>query len=166
MKILSLLTLFFLSVLFFVSEANAAKVEVQWNNPDKYRDINPGDNNRKAFQARVFKNFEKHFSKLAAKLPADQILKININDLDLAGDVHHGGISRIRIVTELFFPRMKFSYQLFNADKTLADSDEINLKDMSFMTGSILRYRNDAFGYDKRMIDNWFNSKFKEQIKH
>lgn len=166
MKSINLILVFFLPIIFFTTKVNAAKAEIHWVSPEKYRDIRPGDNNRKAFEANVFRSFEKHFAKLASKLPVDQTLNINVTDIDLAGDVNYGGIHRIRIIEELFFPRIKFSYELVNADKSIADSGEINLKDMNFMTNSNLRYRNDSFGYDKRMIENWFNREFKAQIRH
>ncbi|PCI59077.1 MAG: hypothetical protein COB35_12185 [Gammaproteobacteria bacterium] len=143
--------------------SSAAKSEVTWTNPEKYRDIKAGDENRKTFKTRVFKTFEKHFAKLAEKLPEGQTLKIDVTDVDLAGDVDIGGIiNRIRIVTDLYFPRMKFSYNLINADNTSIKSGEINLKDMGFMLGSNLRYRNDSFGYDKKMIAQWFKDTFKD----
>ena len=164
MKNINFILVCLLPHIFLSSEVSAAKVEVHWLSPDKYHDIKPGDNNRKTFEANVFRNFENHFTKLANQLPADQTLKIDVTDVDLAGDVNYGGIHRIRIVEELFFPRIKFSYKLENADKSLADSGDINLKDMNFMTSSNLRYRNDAFGYDKRMIDNWFKKTFKVQL--
>jgi len=164
MKILRIISVYFFSLSFFTSQVWAAKAEIKWDHPEKYHDINPGDNNRKSFQDHVFTSFEKHFAKLAMKLPADQILKIDVTDVDLAGDVNFGSISRIRIVTELFFPRMKFSYQLVNADKSIAESGEINLKDMNFMMSSNLRYRNDTFGYDKQMIEKWFYKEFKTKI--
>jgi len=143
----------------------SAKAEVTWTNPDKYRDIKAGDENRNVFKARVYKTFDKHFAKLAKKLPENQTLKIDITDLDLAGDVNiSGGIHQIRIITDLYFPRIKFSYNLVNADNTSAKAGEINLKDMSFMMHGNLRYRNKSFGYGKRMIEEWFKDTFKDDF--
>jgi len=165
MKNFKLMVIVLLSFALISPPSSAAKSEIKWNNPEKYRDIKAGDENRKAFKARVYKTFEKHFAKLAEKLPENQTLKIEINDIDLAGDVNiGGGINRIRIITDLYFPRMKFSYNLLNADNTSAKAGEINLKDMSFMLGSNLRYRNDSFGYDKKMIAEWFKDTFKDDF--
>lgn len=141
----------------------AATVEVVWTEPDNYRDIYPGEESRKRFRERTFASFDKHFNKLAEKLPADQILKINMLDVDLAGDTHIGGIKRIRIIKDLYFPRLKFSYQLFDAKNKELNSGEINLKDMSFMSGVRLRYRNESLGYEKNMLDEWFDETFLSQ---
>jgi len=143
--------------------ATAATAEVTWTEPDKYRDIRPGEENRKRFQERVFKNLEEHFSELAAKLPADQVLKINVTNLDLAGDVRVG-MREIRVVKDLYFPRMDFSYQLLNADQLVVKEEQVDLKDMSFLMGSNMRYRNDSFGYEKKMLDDWFNDIFAEHV--
>ncbi len=143
----------------------AADSEVTWTNPDKYRDVKAGQNeNRKRFQERTFANLEKHFAKLAAKLPKGQKLTIDVTDVDLAGDVNAGGIDRIRIVKDLYFPRIEFSFQLTDANGTSILADSINLKDMGFMTSSHLKYRNDSLGHEKKMLDDWFSKTFSEHI--
>ncbi len=142
----------------------AANVEITWTEPEQYRDIHPGEGSRKHFREQTFKNFEKHFSKLASQLPEEQILKIEVTDIDLAGSTHHGGINRIRVVKEIYSPRMEFSYQLVNADGANVLEGDANLKDMNFMMSRTLKYRNDSLGYEKVMIDKWFNESFKELL--
>ncbi|GLX78987.1 hypothetical protein tinsulaeT_23270 [Thalassotalea insulae] len=140
----------------------AATTKVKWTNPDDYHDIYAGEEHRAKFKAQVFSSLEKHFAKLAQQLPEGQRLNIEVTDLDLAGDVHIGGIRRIRIIKELFYPRIEFSYQLFDSSNHIISSDKINLKDMNFMYGSTLRYRNERFGYEKRMLDDWFKKTFSD----
>ena len=124
------------------NQAFAATSEVTWTDYKEYRDIDPGNESRKHFRERTFKDLEKHFAKLAEKLPEGQILKIDVTDVDLAGDTHAGGINRLRIVKEIYFPKMSFSYQLVNADGSVAQSADVELKDMNFMMSGNLRYRN------------------------
>lgn len=143
-----------------VSTSFAADVEVEWTNPDKYRDIDAGDSHRKHFKERTFKSFEKHFNKLAQSLPAEQKLVINVTDVDLAGDVNFGGIHRIRIIKSIYFPRMEFSYKLLDAEKNIIKEDELSLKDMSFMIGTRLKYSNESLSYEKDMLDDWFRKTF------
>ncbi|MCI2284942.1 DUF3016 domain-containing protein [Colwellia sp. MSW7] len=90
MKILNY-SVIFLSLFGFIlgtTVASAATVEVTWTDYDKYRDIDPGEGHRKHFRENTFQSFEKHFSKLATKLPEGQVLKIEVTDIDLAGDTH------------------------------------------------------------------------------
>jgi len=165
MNMSNVLIMSFISAVVFSPLSYAAKTEIKWTNPDKYRDIRAGDENRKAFRKRVFTTFEKHFAKLAKKLPAKQTLKINITNVDLAGDVDIGSsINRIRILTDLYFPSMTFSYQLLDADNNIIKSAEVNLKDMGYLYHNNLRYGNGSFGYDKKMIAGWFNKTFKDDF--
>ena len=147
-----------------VPNAFAATSEVTWTDYKSYRDIDSGNDGRKQFRERTFKDLEKHFAKLAEMLPAGQTLKIDVTDVDLAGDTHHGGVNRTRIVKEIYSPRMNFSYQVLDADGTVIKSDDVVVKDMNFMSGSSLKYRNKSLGYEKKMLDEWFNETFKEMI--
>ena len=158
MKKIGLLT----TVLMFcviVPSVFAGTSEVTWTNPEKYRDIHPGEDHRQKFKARVFKGFEEHFAKLSSSLPEGQMLKIEVTDIDLAGDVHVTN-RQVRIVKEIYFPRMKFNYQLVDKDGTELKKGSENLKDMNFMMGNTLRYRNDFLRYEKKLLDDWFKETF------
>ncbi|MDP7592145.1 MAG: DUF3016 domain-containing protein [Litorilituus sp.] len=146
------------------SQAFAASSEVTWTNPDKYRDIRSGNETRKHFRERTFKNFEKHFTKLAKRLPEQQKIKIDVTDVDLAGDILAGGIERLRVIKEIYSPRLMFSYQLIDASGNLVKEEKVKLKDMSFMMHSNLKYRNDSLGYEKKMLDDWFFDTFKDNL--
>ena len=80
--------------------------------------------------------------------------------MDLAGDVNFGGIKRIRIIKDIFFPRMEFSYQLLNAENDVVKSADVSLKDMGFLMNSRLKYNSKSFGYEKEMFDVWFKKTF------
>lgn len=144
--------------------AYAATSEVTWTNYEKYRDIRPSNGSRKHFRESTFYNLEEHIAKLAEKLPEGQVLKIDVTDVDLAGDTMAGGIDQIRIVKDIYFPRINFSYQLVSTDGNVIESAEVILKDMSFLMGSRLRYRNESLGYEKNMLDEWFLETFDNHI--
>ncbi len=156
--IISLITAF--SFLVIQHSVLAATVEVTWKNPDKYRDVDPGNGSKKRFRESTFKDFEKHFTKLAESLPEDETLKIEVTDIDLAGDTHIGGIKQLRIIKSLYFPKLTFSYQLIANDKSIVKSESVKLKDMSFMMRSNLKYKHQALGYEKKMLDDWFADTF------
>jgi len=164
MKTLTTILLAACTIVSLQSVAYAATSEVTWTDYKKYRDIHPGNESRKHFRERTFKNLEKHFTKLAKNLPEGQILKIDVTDVDLAGDTHVGGINRMRVVKDIFFPRMNFSYQLVSASGSEVISGKVELKDMSFMSTGSLRYRHDSLGYEKKMLDDWFGDTFPDHI--
>lgn len=161
------LTTIFLAVFTMVAMQNithAATAEVTWTDPDKYTDMRPGDESRKKFRDRIFYHFEKHFTKLAKRLPEGQVLKIDVTNVDLAGDTLAGGINRIRIIKDMYPPKIYFSYQVVNVDGSVAKEESVKLRDMNFMMGSRLKYRNEAIGYEKQMLDDWFFKAFKDLI--
>ena len=164
MKQFTLMVTLLTSMLLIAPGAFAASSEVTWTDYKSYRDIDAGNENRKSFRERTFKGFEKHFSKLAATLPEGQVLKIDVTDVDLAGDTNASGIHRTRIIKHLYSPRMNFSYQLFDAEGKVIQADEVVVKDMNFMSGISLKYRNKSLGYEKKMLDDWFDKTFKELI--
>jgi len=165
MKTLTTTLLALFTIVSFQNVAYAATSEVIWTDYEKYRDIRPSNNGgRKHFRETTFKNFEKHFTKLAESLPEGQVLKIEVTDVDLAGDTHAGGINNMRIVKDIYFPRMNFSYQLVNADGSEIIAAEVVAKDMNFMRSSSLKYRNDSLRYEKKMLDDWFFKTFKDHI--
>lgn len=153
-----------LSTLLITPMVTAATSEVEWKDYKSYRDIDSGDEGRKSFRERTFKNFEKHFAKMAESLPEDQVLKIVVTDVDLAGDTNAAGINRTRIVKDLYFPRMNFSYQLVDANGKEIKADTVVVKDMNFMRKSNLKYRNQSLSYEKRMLDEWFAETFADLI--
>jgi len=144
----------------WAGSASAGTSEVKWNETDKYTDIRAGNEHRGHFKARIFKAFEEHFSKLSESLPEGQLLKVEVTDVDLAGDVRFDTMDRIRVVKSLYIPRIEFSYEVVNSDKSIARSGDVDLKDMGFLTSSTSRYSHKTIPYEKRMLDKWFKKTF------
>ncbi|WNC71792.1 DUF3016 domain-containing protein [Thalassotalea psychrophila] len=154
-----------MSLSMFTVPAFAGQAEIDWVEPDKFTDIRPGNESRSNMQKRVFKELEQHFSELAEKLPAEQTLKISVTNLDLAGDIRYmvgPNNSTIRVVEDLYFPKMKFDYQLVSSDKSIISTAKADIKDMSFNTGVRRSMSSEAFYYEKNMIDDWFYKTFPE----
>jgi hypothetical protein len=164
MMIKPILTLLIVSglcgTIFGTNTAQAADVKVTWTEPSKYRDIYSGNQGKKRFRESTFKELKKHLLKLAKVLPESQTLEIEVTDVDLAGDVHAGGMHDIRVIKEIYFPRIKFSYKLINEEQAIIHSGNVNIKDMNFMMGNNSRYRNKSLGYEKKLLDDWFKDEF------
>lgn len=159
--LLSLIALSFISGSFIIlPTAHAGEVKVTWKEPNKYRDIYAGTEGKKRFRANVFRELEKHLSNLVEVLPSTQTLEVEVTDVDLAGDVHYGGQREIRLIREIHYPRIKLSFKLLTAEKMLITSGSENLKNMNFMSSTRLKYRNKFLGYEKQLLDDWFNNVF------
>ncbi|WP_371186935.1 DUF3016 domain-containing protein [Thalassotalea maritima] len=141
----------------------AGQAEVNWVDPQSYTDIRSGDESRKRFEERVFKELEQHISELAAKLPAEQTLKMDVVNLDLAGEIRYmvgPNNDSIRVIEDLYFPKMRFNYSLLDKDgKVLAQGKE-NIKDMGFFNSTHQRLNRESFTYEKAMISDWFEETF------
>lgn len=150
-----------------VSPAFAGEAKVNWQQPEKFTDIRPGNETRDGFQTRVFSNFSQMFSELAKKLPDGFQLEVTVTDLDLAGDVNGVSAMRardIRIIKELYWPRMSFSYTLKDANNSIVASGKEDLKDMNFMSRIGIASGNSSFNYEETMLRDWFKKQQHEKI--
>ncbi|MCC2616408.1 DUF3016 domain-containing protein [Aestuariibacter halophilus] len=141
----------------------AGTVNVEWQEPSDYRDIKPTNESRKRFQERVLGELESYLVTLGEELPDGQVLSMVVTDLDLAGEVWPAsfvgmtGGQDVRIVKELYIPRISFSYTLKDAEGNVLKEGEEKLKDMGFQTHTpSRRMDNDAFKYEKHMLKDWF----------
>jgi hypothetical protein len=148
-----------------------AKVEIEWDKPEEYRDVRPSNESRKKFREATFEHLNEYMNKLASALPEDQKLLMKVSDLDLAGQVWpisylgfgHGG-SDVRIVKNIDIPRINFSYQLLTQSGQVVKQAEVKLKDMSFLDRSNRSFKSDSLRYEKNMLQRWFKKEFGTQI--
>jgi hypothetical protein len=137
-----------------------ATVKVNWQNPEKYSDIRPSSGSKKAYQKRVISAFDKIWADFAKKLPVGHSLVVTVKDLDLAGDVnpmYRIDHSDIRVIKEIYFPRMTFDYQLLDsAGQVVAAEQDVKVKDMGFMHSSPIGLGSSEFVYEKQMLKHWF----------
>lgn len=169
MKNLKLLVVF--TLLMAATSIGTAESSISWVDVEKYRDIKSSTQPQKKFEQRVFKQFEKYLNKLTQDLPDGQKLWLKVKDLDLAGEILPGysyGINDskdLRVVKRIYYPQIKFSYHLSDTNGKVLKSGSVELKDVGFQnqlqTRSLSR---DPLGYEKRMIKEWFNSEFAQQV--
>lgn len=151
------------ALLLVVPVTQAGLSEVTWTEPDSYVDIRHGTESKKSYQKHVFTNLEKHIAEIAEKLPEGQTLKMDFKDVDLAGDVRFGTMDRIRVVKDMYSPRLEFSYKVVDKDGNVISEGEENIRDMNFLYGQPLKYKNESFGYEKKILDDWFKDTFESK---
>lgn len=148
------------------SNAFAGQAKVSWQEPEKFTDIRASNETRLGFQERVFKELEQVFSDMAKQLPDGYQIEIVVTDVDLAGDVN--GTYRqmgndIRIIKEIYWPRMSFTYAIKDAQNALLSSGTENVKDMNFMSGSRFTSGHSGFVYEEKMLNDWFKKLQKDK---
>ncbi|MDC0602252.1 DUF3016 domain-containing protein [Aliiglaciecola sp.] len=167
---MKILTLMVGATLLVASNTSFAKadVDITWENPKKFRDVQPTMQSRAKFRAQTFERLEKYMNKLAEGLPEGQTLAITVTNLDLAGRVWPSsfvglgsGGSEVRLIKSVDIPRITFSYKLVDSDGTvIQEAEEVKLKDMGFQTRHNPFFKSESLRYEKNMLRRWFNDEF------
>ncbi|MDH0866574.1 DUF3016 domain-containing protein [Mitsuaria sp. GD03876] len=129
-----------------------AQAEVNFIKPENFSDIGWIASDRE----NAMKQLGDHFKALAAReLPGKQ-LKIDVTDVDLAGEIEpRARIDRLRILRSVTIPRMSFTYTLSENGQVLK-SGKADIKDMDYQNGIGNRYfDSEPLRYEKKMIDDW-----------
>ncbi|NQD36039.1 DUF3016 domain-containing protein [Permianibacter sp. IMCC34836] len=145
------------------TDSSAGPVKVVFQAPEKFTDVK-----ERQFKTAPEKNanlseLKKWLEKRATRqLPAGQRLEIAINDIDLAGAFepwNAPAMQDIRIVKDMYPPRMKLHFQLFGADGSVLKEGNRDLRNLGFMmeSGNIGR---DALEHDKGLLEDWLKKEF------
>lgn len=146
-------TLAVAGLLSLAAGAASADVTVKYIEPERFSDLpfTPWE------REQVLNDLSRHFTRLGAQLPPGQNLRIDVQDVDLAGRMHPArGTRELRIVTNgADWPRIDLHYTI-EQDGQVVRSGDAQLRDMAFMN-HIGRYSDsDSLRYERRMIDDWF----------
>ena len=138
----------------------AGKVEISFVEPDKFADAGRSTLDRE----RTLKTLGEYMQGLGTELPDGQTLRVEVTDLDLAGNVEPFGwrsSSEVRVMRgRADWPHMNLRYKLL-AEGREVKTGEAQLADISYMYS--LRGRDnkqDALAYEKRMVRRWFDETF------
>jgi hypothetical protein len=144
-----------------------ADIEINWQNPEKYRDVRPTTESRSRFRDQTFTQLEEYLQKLAKQLPDGQKLLLNVTNLDLAGQVWPASFvglghssNDVRVVKNVDIPRMSFSYKLTDQTGEIIQQGDVDLKDMAFMDRANRFFDSESLRYEKNMLKVWFDDEF------
>lgn len=130
----------------------AGTVQVDWLQPDRYADAGRSVVDRE----RTMQELSRHLVALGARLPDGQTLRLDVLDLDLAGEIEWNARGELRILRgRADWPHMTLRYTLTSGGQTLK-SGEASLADMHYFFSP----RDAALAYEKRMLDRWFRDTF------
>lgn len=143
-----------------VSPALTGTVEVTFINSPGYHDAGETTLERDA----NLDALARHLRALAQRLlPANQVLKVEVLDVDLAGTVRTSARTgaNIRVLRSgADWPRIHLRYTVEADGKPLRQGDEW-VSDMTYANGITSGYRDSqALFYEKRMLDRWFKERF------
>jgi hypothetical protein len=152
-------TTFLVLIVIAAGVARAATAQVEFVDPDRFTDVG----RRHSFIDRdsALAAIRGHLvAQAAKKLPADEVLAISITDVDLAGAFEARQLysNEVRIVKDIYPPKIDLRFRLTRADGSVVKEGERTLRDPGFMTGT--SYPNDNFRYEKALLDDWMDREF------
>ncbi|MEO5734983.1 MAG: DUF3016 domain-containing protein [Rubrivivax sp.] len=138
----------------------AGSVEVSYIKPQQFADAGLGQFDRD----RNLETLEQVFRKLAAKLPDGQTLKLQITDVDLAGNLEfRGARPDLRVVRGgADWPQIDLTYSVLQDGRVLK-SGQAHLSDPAYTFGLRSIRSDERMYFERRMVDDWFTKTFKEQ---
>ena len=138
--------------------AQAGTVAVNFVQPERYTDAGHGTD-----AEATRKILDQHLQALGlAGLPVVQRLKIDILDIDLAGETWPmlSLSNDVRVLKgRADWPRIHLRYTLSDGAQTLAAGDE-SISDMAYLMRSRATDRSEALPYERRLLSDWFRSHF------
>ncbi|WP_448214200.1 DUF3016 domain-containing protein [Colwellia sp. MEBiC06753] len=142
----------------------AQPVEISWSNPDKYRDLRSVVETKTKIQHRFFKEINQHMNKLSEQLPHGYKLTMDVTQVDLAGKIEFVNSQQIRVVKDIFYPNMAFSYQLADESGTILFKDDAQIKGKNFLMNSRQYSSFEQFPHEKKMLTEWFNKEIVTKV--
>ncbi len=140
-------------------------VKVSWSDPAQFTEIRYSTNRWEAQRGDWVNQLAEYFRKSATKrLPAGDTMQIQITDIKRAGQYepwHGPRMDDVRIIKDIYPPRLSFSYTISDASGKVIDQGEEKLVDSAFLMGSTNRMDSDPLRYEKQMIDDWTRKQFR-----
>lgn len=144
------------------------KVETPSNVTISYKDSDKFTDARSSFgfstDQYYLDTLSDHLKKVAGKkLAAGQKLEVTVTDVDLAGEFLpiHGGMDQVRIVKDIFTPKIVLTFKVIDATGKVVKEGERHLTDLNFMSNLGIIGRNEPLFYDKALLTDWVNKEFK-----
>lgn len=134
--------------------AHAAGVaEVRFVQPEKFADAGQGSFDRN----RTLQSITQHLEVLGKRLPDGQTLRVEVLDVDLAGEVWPRGPSEVRVLRgRADWPHMTLRFSVLDGSRTVK-AGEARLADMNYLFSPLRSPHDGDLPYEKRMLDRWFN---------
>jgi hypothetical protein len=141
-----------------------SRTQVIFFEPERFTDVADSymhtDKGRDAILGQIREFVEQRAARFVSE---GQKLSVTFTDIDLAGDFEpwRGLQSQdIRIVKDIYPPRMTLSFKLTDADGTVIKQGERKLTDLSFMMNIDSINSTDPLHYEKTLLNDWFQSEF------
>ena len=139
---------------------NKGAITVNFTAPDNFTDAREtaGGSTSQFYLDELAKTVKE---RAAARLAAGQKLEVTFTDIDLAGDIPPQQTGNIRVIKDIYIPRMSLHFRLTAADGAVLKEGDRKLSDLDFQTRIMpITERDQPLSYDKQMLADWVNKEF------
>jgi hypothetical protein len=146
----------------YAADSKASNVTVSFNEPEKFTDA--GSRYNSGPDQGYLDELAQHVkNEAASQLAPGQKLEVTFTDIDLAGEFNpaNSRAMDVRIIKDIYLPRLTLSFKLRDADGKVIKEGERKLTDLNFMNGLGVVGRNQPLYYDKGLLTNWVKKEFK-----
>jgi hypothetical protein len=141
--------------------AFAGTADVRFINPESFSDLGTYRSDDRT----NMDSLSYYLQQLAKQLPPDQVLRVDVLDVDLAGEPRQVRNGTIRVAREVSFPAMRMRWSLESGGQVLRSADQ-RITDMNYRHHiRDARYSTTSLYYEKRMLADWFRGEFAPQTQ-
>jgi len=135
----------------------AGTVEITYVEPEKFSDIGFGSVDRDI----TLRQMTAVLQEFAAKLPDGQTLKLEVTNINLAGEMRPGHGREVRVLRGMAdWPEINLRYTLQAGGSTLKSGDA-KIYDLAYQQGaSSINNVGTNLPYERRMLREWFAKTF------
>lgn len=148
--------------------APVARITAEYVGAEKFTDFRDSIMESEKARASLMAQLNEHLASLGKFLPEGQRLELRFTDIDLAGDYEPWrgpDFDDIRIMKDIYIPRMKIDYKLLDASGAVIRSGSERISDMSYLMSVRMIPDNDPLRYDKNMLTDWIRREFRKSGK-
>ncbi|HQF39617.1 MAG TPA: DUF3016 domain-containing protein [Opitutaceae bacterium] len=145
-------------------DAAPSKATVTFENPERFTDVKDSISGTDKGRDHYLKLIRMAVEEQAkALLPAGQKLAITFTDIDLAGDYLPSMAANqdIRVMKDIYMPRMKFTYAITDEAGAVVKEGTENLSDVNYLQNIGIVGRNDPLYHDLTMLRDWLRKTLK-----
>jgi hypothetical protein len=146
---------------FASAAAMAGTAEIRFISPELYADLAT-----QGFQERdTMDALGRHIQRLAAQLPADQVLRVDVLDVDLAGRAQPTRRGTVRVANGLAdAPMIHLRYTLEARGQPVRSGEE-RLVDLGYTDQRASWRATGPYYYEKKLLTDWFSRSFLPQTQ-
>ncbi len=143
--------------------ARAETVSVTFAQPESHTGAAPNGGVDTPGETQAVSEIGNYLQALGARyLSPRQSLNIRVQNIVLAGrfEPWRGpGYYDVRILRDIYPPRITLRYQLTEGTRTLAEGDE-TISDVNYLANPRAKLTRDPLRYEKAMLSDWFEARF------